>query len=455
MKKRKRLIWGIIIAVVIIGGAVELYFASKYIDFEVLLSQTGLVKTATDGFIVSGFIEADKVDIAPELGGRIVALYVAEGAEVVSGQELIHLDDALLEAQIAMAQANVMAAAAELAQIQASVRPEHIYQAEIALAQAEATREGAYLAWQDALAIRDQPQELQLQIVQANAQVKVARAALVQATALKDAAAIADEGFYEAQEAMADFRDEWSQIPESQRPPEPVFETQLDFHLIPNMYWKAWIGVNMAQAGLESSQIALRDLYSMREHPQNLIAQANAAGEYYTATLALVEEAQVHLDGLQNGATQEEIAIFAAQVTQAQTTLDTLLLQREKFTITSPIDGVMLGLSIHVGELAAPGATILTLGDLDKVTLTVYASVDKLGQISIGKPVAVHVDSFPDRAFPGTIVAIASEAEFTPRNVQTQEERVNMVFAVDIEIPNPDHALKPGMPADAQLIPQE
>jgi hypothetical protein len=67
----------------------------------------------------------------------------------------------------------------------------------------------------------------------------------------------------------------------------------------------------------------------------------------------------------------------------------------------------------------------------------------------------VYVDRFPDSAFLGNIVAIASEAEFTPRNVQTQEERVNMVFAVDIEIPNPDHALKPGMPADAQLAPQE
>jgi HlyD family secretion protein len=79
----------------------------------------------------------------------------------------------------------------------------------------------------------------------------------------------------------------------------------------------------------------------------------------------------------------------------------------------------------------------------------------KLGHVAIGQEVAVSVDSFPDRAFMGEVVAIADEAEFTPRNVQTQEERVNMVFAVEVYIPNPDHALKPGLPADAVIVTEE
>jgi multidrug efflux pump subunit AcrA (membrane-fusion protein) len=462
MKKHKRLVWGIIIIVAVVGGAVEVYFASKFIDFtsllakvQPLLAQAGLMPPVTNTFVASGFIEAEQVDIAPELGGRVIALYVTEGAEVAAGQSLVHLDDALLEAQIEAAQANVATAAAALAQVKAGARPEQIRQAEIAVTQAEATREGAYQAWQDALAIRNQPQELTLQIVQAQTRVKVAEAALAQATALKDAAAIAEQGFDDAQEAMGEILDAWNQIPESQRPPKPTFDTQLDFHLIPNVYWKAWIGVNTAQAELTAARTALRDLVALRDHPQDLIAQANAAGAQYTATLALEQEAQAQLESLRAGAAQEEIEVFAAQVAQAQAALDTLVSQREKFTVTSPIDGVMLGLSIHTGELAAPGATMLTLGDLEKVKLTVYVSEDRLGQIAIGQTVAVQVDSFPDRAFTGTVVAIADEAEFTPRNVQTQAERVNMVFAVDIEIPNPDQALKPGMPADAQLAPQE
>jgi HlyD family secretion protein len=462
MKKHKRLVWGIIIAVVIVGGAIEAYFASKFIDWEPLLAkvqpllaQAGLMPPATNEFVASGFIEAEEVDIAPELGGRVVALYTPEGAEVVAGQSLVHLDDALLEAQIEAARANVATATAALAQVKAGARPEQIRQAEIAVTQAEAAREGAYQAWQDALAIRNQSQELNLQIVQAQTQVKVAEAALAQATALKDAATIAEKGFDDAQKAMGEILDAWNQIPESQRPPKPTFDTQLDFHLIPNAYWKAWIGVNTTQAELTAARTALRDLYAVRDHPQDLIAQANAAGTQYTATLALEQEAQAQLESLRGGATPEEIEVFTAQVAQAEAALDTLVSQREKFTVTSPIDGVMLGLSIHAGELAAPGATMLTLGDLDKVKLIVYVSEDRLGQIAIGQTVSVRVDSFPERTFTGTIVAIADEAEFTPRNVQTQAERVNMVFAVDIEIPNPDHALKPGMPADAQLISQE
>ena len=105
--------------------------------------------------------------------------------------------------------------------------------------------------------------------------------------------------------------------------------------------------------------------------------------------------------------------------------------------------------------MAAPGATLLTLGDLDEATLTVYVPEDKLGQVKIGQQVEVYVDSFPERTFIGTVVAIAQEAEFTPRNVQTKEERVNMVFAVEVNIPNPDHALKPGLPADAVIITEE
>jgi multidrug resistance efflux pump len=94
---------------------------------------------------------------------------------------------------------------------------------------------------------------------------------------------------------------------------------------------------------------------------------------------------------------------------------------------------------------------MLTIANLDEVTLVIYIPETRLGQVQVGQKVEVEVDSFPDRVFMGEIVNIAGEAEFTPRNVQTKEERVNLVFAVKVSIPNPDHALKPGMPADATV----
>jgi multidrug resistance efflux pump len=95
-----------------------------------------------------------------------------------------------------------------------------------------------------------------------------------------------------------------------------------------------------------------------------------------------------------------------------------------------------------------PGTPLLEIADLSKVTLKVYVALPALGRVRVGQPVQVAVDSFPDRVFEGRVTRIADQAEFTPKTVQTQEERVDTVFAVEIGVDNPDGALKPGMPAD-------
>jgi multidrug resistance efflux pump len=91
----------------------------------------------------------------------------------------------------------------------------------------------------------------------------------------------------------------------------------------------------------------------------------------------------------------------------------------------------------------------MRIADLDALTLTVYVPETRLGDLYIGHEVDIQVDSFPDRVFTGEIVRIADQAEFTPRNISTQEERVNLVFAVDIGVRGAGGALRPGMPADA------
>ena len=148
----------------------------------------------------------------------------------------------------------------------------------------------------------------------------------------------------------------------------------------------------------------------------------------------------------------EQIAAVEAQVQMARATLEALQVQADKFTLKAPISGLVLERPVHMGEVAMPGAPLMTLADLDKVTLTIYVPEGELGKVRIGQPVAVTVDAYPGRVFTGTVTFIASQAEFTPRNVQTQEERVNMVFAMKVKLPNPDHALKPGMPADAVIL---
>ncbi|MFL7795142.1 MAG: HlyD family secretion protein [Anaerolineae bacterium] len=435
--KRKILI-GIVVGVAIIGAAVAgIYFF--------VLTPTSNPSEAGD-LVASGFIEADEVAIAPELGGRVLELLVEEGDEVEAGQVLARLDGTLLEAQIEAAQAGLDMAQAQLAQAQAGARPEQVQKAESDLAQAQAGRDGAYQGWQDLIALRDNPQRLDAQIALTQAQVAAAKAALDQAVAYKDMAEIAYNNYGDALDKLND-------IPPEYRPGLPM-----GFHLIPNAYWKAWVGVNTAGAAYDGAVAALNDLYRIRDNSQELNAQIAAAEAQYKAAEAAVGMAQAQLNALEAGATAEEIAIAEAQVEQALAAVEALTVLRDKQTIVAPVGGVVLEVSIHEGELAAPGGTLLTLGDLDQVTLTVYVPESKLGFVNIGQEVEVSVDSFPGRTFTGEVVAIADEAEFTPRNVQTQEERVNMVFAVEVRIPNPaseDHPLKPGLPADAVIVVEE
>lgn len=120
-------------------------------------------------------------------------------------------------------------------------------------------------------------------------------------------------------------------------------------------------------------------------------------------------------------------------------------------TVLAPGAGTVSTLVFHAGETAYPGATLLSIVQLDNVWLTVYLPEPLLGRVRLGDSAAVRVDAWPDRSFPGRIGFISDRAEFTPRDIPTREERVNQVYRTKIELANPDGILKPGMPADARL----
>jgi len=207
----------------------------------------------------------------------------------------------------------------------------------------------------------------------------------------------------------------------------------------------------MAQAARDGTQVALEDLLAVRENPQELDTQVDVAKAQYERAEAAVQAAQAQLEALKTGATQEQIAVAEAQVKQVQAAVDLLKVQLDKMTLTSPTSGLVMERTVHRGEMAVAGATLMTIANLDEVTLTIYIPEDEIGKVKVGQTVEVNVDSFPGKVFEGQVNYIASEAEFTPKNVQTKKERVNMVFAVKVKIPNPEHELKPGMPADALI----
>ncbi len=140
------------------------------------------------------------------------------------------------------------------------------------------------------------------------------------------------------------------------------------------------------------------------------------------------------------------------QLAQAEAALEFVETQIGNARLEAPIDGVVLQRNIEVGELAFMGMPLITLGDLEDVWLKIYIPETKLGKVKLGQRAEITVDSFPDKVYEGKVIMIAQEAEFTPKNIQTKEERVKLVYGVKIGIKNPLQELKPGMPADARVI---
>ncbi|MFZ2053691.1 MAG: efflux RND transporter periplasmic adaptor subunit [Candidatus Aminicenantales bacterium] len=147
----------------------------------------------------------------------------------------------------------------------------------------------------------------------------------------------------------------------------------------------------------------------------------------------------------------EEVKAAQARLAQAEAGGDLLKKTIADATIISPTAGVVTHKAMEPGEFVAPGRTLLTIADLDNVRLSIYVTEVDLGRVRLGQRTEVRIDSHPGRVFSGTVIFISPEAEFTPKNVQTREERVKLVYRVKIEIPNPEGILKPGMPADASI----
>jgi HlyD family secretion protein len=116
------------------------------------------------------------------------------------------------------------------------------------------------------------------------------------------------------------------------------------------------------------------------------------------------------------------------------------------------VDGVVLVKSADVGEVLASGTTIVTVGDIDHPWLRGYVNETDLGRVKLGSKVKVTTDSYPGKVYDGRVTFISSDAEFTPKQIQTAEERVKLVYRVKIEMDNPRHELKSNMPADAEIV---
>lgn len=369
---------------------------------------------AATGLNGSGTIEATQANVGPEVAGRVVEVMADEGQAVKAGQVLFRLDDTLLMAQRAQAEAAVNTARAQRDQLLAGARKEQLDAARATISSTQAALSGAQADLSRLLAgaTHDQIAAARSQLVAAQAQAKIARDAY---TAISDARALVKEmgirghGLGEAEDRA---------------------RTQLE---------SADSQVNAAQAFLDK-------LTSGPTSDEIRAAQARVA-----AAQGQLQTAQAQYDLSAAGPSREQIAAADAAVSQAEATLHTFDAQASKLVVSAPQDGIVLVRNLEVGEVVGPGATVFVLGQLDTLQLTVYLPEDSYGRVKLGQTAQVSVDSSPGATFSATVVQIADQAEFTPRNVQTTEGRRTTVYAIKLDVLNPDGLLKPGMPADVKF----
>lgn len=376
-----------------------------------ILVITGIVKYRNghdkDRVRLSGNIEATEARMGFRVQGRIEIIHVDEGDAVKKGQVLAVLDVSDQKAALAKAEAQTAYSRAVVRELENGSRPEDVEKAHARVQQA------SYVLAELRKGSRTQDVE------KARAEVSRAEAGLGSAEA-QLAQARSDRDRFEAL-----YRDEGISKREYEQ-----YQTRYD---------TAESQKREAQARVRTARETL-----------SLSKEGPRAEEIRRAEAALRQvEAEYTL--MKKGPRQETLEQARAQLKAAESTLEQARLQLSYTEIKAPMDGVVLSKSSENGEFVNPGSTVLVLGDLARPWLRAYISETDLGRVKLGDAVTVTTDAYPEKIYAGHVTFISSQAEFTPKSVQTFEERVKLMYRVKIALENREGDLKPGMPADGEI----
>jgi len=206
-----------------------------------------------------------------------------------------------------------------------------------------------------------------------------------------------------------------------------------------------------AQADLEEKQLDNDRMQKLFAKDEVSAQDRDLAATALKRADATFKAAQQRYNEAVEGSRKEDITIAQANVNEAGANLGLSRVNLDYTTLRAPSTGVITVRQAELGEVVAPGTPVVTLADLDHIWLRAYVAETDLGKILWGQDASITTDTYPGKQYHGRISFIASDAEFTPKSVQTYEERVTLVYRIKIDIDNPNHELKPGMPADAHI----
>jgi len=341
-------------------------------------------------FVISGIIEADDIHVGSKIGGRVLKVVAREGQVVKEGDVLVLLEPNELNASLAEAQASLRQAEAKYAELAAGYRKEEIEQAEAAVKQNQEEL--------DKLIAGPRQQEID----QAGADWLAAKA---------------------QRENAEKFRQRMNSLVERKLVASQEYDD--------------------ARAKAEEAEQRMR---SAKERYDLVLAGPRK--EDISQALHRLAEAEAKFRQLRTGYRTEQIAQVKAGVEIARARVEFLKTQLEETVIKAPLDSIVEVLDLRLGDLVGAGKPVATLIQVNGLWVRTYLPEDKLGYVQPGLMVRVRVDSFPGTSFAGAVRRIRRQTEFTPRNVQTSEERVLQVFQTEVVVEDPDGVLRPGMNAD-------
>lgn len=370
-----------------------------------MLAYRSLHPEATNKIIVSGNIELTQVDIAFKTSGRLLERTVNEGDTVQKGMVIARLDREQLLHQRDTALAALQTAEAQLQESETALKwQQETMAADLSLRNADLNAAQSQL---QQLQNGARPQELQ----QAQAAVAV------------------------AQSTYDGAKKDWDRA-QTLYKNDDISTSQYDqFHT--------------------RFQSAEANLKQVKE--QAGLVQAGPRAETIESAKAQVERAKASLrvgqaNAIETKRREQDLVARRGDVERAKSQIALIDSQLADTIAVSPINGVVLVKAADVGEVLAPGTSVVTVGDIDHPWLRAYIREQDLGRVKLGDKVRVTTDSFHDKVYDGHISFISSDAEFTPKQIQTAEERVKLVYRVKIDVDNPRHELKSNMPADAEIL---
>lgn len=394
MSKKKILA---IILIVIVVGSLSFYAYKQWGP-----------KDDSPYILVSGNIEATEVKVSFKIPGRIFKRLVDEGDIIKEGDLIAKLEDKELIDQKNKAEATLEALQSKVPALLTTIEKEEKTSTD--------------------------------EINQAEANLKAAQARL--------SLLLSGSRPQEIEQGKAGVEETISELEKFQKYMERANE----------LYRRGYVAAKDWDAAKANYEAALarnkkaNELYALvKEGPRREeIEEAKAKVESTKAAFSLA-----HSRRLQVKVYRQELQILKSQIKEAQAALEVAKRQLEYSEVFSPVSGVVLVKSAEQGEYVSPGATIVTIADLYHVWLKAYVDETDLGRVKLGQKVWVRTDTFPNKTYEGKISFISSEAEFTPKQVQTQKERVKLVYRIKVDVENRNRELKPGMPADGEILVNE